>query len=309
MRKLTGDKVAKPHGELGNLSITVNLAHELCAIASQGNVSDKPKALKQLAKRYEDAIDMSEQQLRKTMESGMSELAARARIIGIDLAESAMIKRVNMWIGAKPEVPMYKKLADIDSLDGITQLGIETPTQNYSTGETLKIDPETMLTEGIQEITNTLVEEHKLNDVIQMMLETMHRAMGFNRTLFFLRDIKTQQMIARFGFGQDTDAVLSKFRFSLDFAPDVFHLAISKGADLMIEDITAENITGKIPLWYRQAVSSQSIMLLPVIINTKPVGMFYADMQQANSMQISPKQLSLLRTPRNQSVLAIKQKN
>lgn len=232
-----------------------------------------------------------------------------AREIGIDLAESAMIKRVNMWIGAKPEVPMYKKLADIDSLDGITQLGIETPTQNYSTGETLKIDPETMLTEGIQEITNTLVEEHKLNDVIQMMLETMHRAMGFNRTLFFLRDIKTQQMIARFGFGQDTDAVLPKFRFSLDFAPDVFHLAISKGADLMIEDITAENITGKIPLWYRQAVSSQCIMLLPVIINTKPVGMFYADMQQANSMQISPKQLSLLRTLRNQSVLAIKQKN
>lgn len=108
MRKLTSDKVAKPYGELDNLSITVNLAHELCAIASQGNISDKPKALKQLAKRYEDAIDTSEQQLRKTMESGMSELAARARIIGIDLAESAMIKRVNMWIGAKPEVPAHK---------------------------------------------------------------------------------------------------------------------------------------------------------------------------------------------------------
>lgn len=309
MRKLTSDKVAKPYSELDNLSITVNLAHELCAIASQGNISDKPKVLKQLAKRYEDAIDTSEQQLRKTMESGMSELAARARIIGIDLAESAMIKRVNMWIGAKPEVPAHKKLAEVDSLDGITQLGIETPSEGDSTTETLKIDPEFMLTEGIQEITNTLVEEHKLNDVIQMVLETMHRAMGFNRTLFFLRDVKTQQMIARFGFGQDADAVLPKFRFSLDFTPDVFHLAISKGADLMIEDITAENITGKIPLWYRQAVSSQCIMLLPVMINTKPVGMFYADMQQANTMQISPKQLSLLRTLRNQSVLAIKQKS
>lgn len=309
MRKLAGDKIAKPHGELDNLSVTVNLAHELCAIASHGHAADKAKALKQLVKRYEDAINTSEQQLRKTMENGMSELVARAKVVGIDLAQSLLMKRVNVWIGAKSEVVAGKKPAEPDSLAGITQLGMEAKRPNENAGEILKIDPEAMLTEGIQEITNTLVEDHKLNDIIQMVLETMHRAMGFNRTLFFIRDVKAQQMVARFGFGQDTDAVLPKFRFSLDFTADVFHLSMSKGADLMIEDIAAENIVGKIPSWYRQAVSSQSFMLLPVMVNSKPVGLFYADMGQANAMQVSPKQLSLLRTLRNQAVLAIKQKS
>ncbi len=149
---------------------------------------------------------------------------------------------------------------------------------------------------------------------MQMVLETMHRGMGFNRTLLLVRDIKTQQMSARFGFGQDIDTVLSKFRFSMDLAskdivPDVFHLALTKGADLLIEDIKAANIADKIPAWYRAAVSSQSFILLPVIVNSKPMAMFYADMQHANSMLVSPKQLSLLRTLRNQSLLAIKQKN
>jgi hypothetical protein len=133
--------------------------------------------------------------------------------------------------------------------------------------------------------------------------------MGFGRTLLLVRDVKTQEMSARFGFGADIDKVLRKFHFPLHFSPDVFHLAMEKGLDLMIEDISAENIANKIPAWYKQTVSSQSFILLPINVNNKPVGIFYADMEQAHSMQITPKQLSLLRTLRNQSVLAIKQKS
>lgn len=307
MRKLSGEKIAKPRGEMEHLSVTVNLAHELCAIARHGDVADKPKELKRLAKRYEDAISISELQLRKAMENGLRELTSRARIINLDLAKSMLVNRVHQWVGAKPDIETEQKPAESDSLSGITQLGMEN--QHEHAGAVVKIDPETILTEGIQEITNTLVDDHKSNDIIQMVLETMHRGMGFNRTMFLARDISSQKMTARFGFGQDADSVIQKFHFSLDFAPDVFHLAISKGADLLIEDIMAENIAGKIPNWYRQAVTSQSFLLLPVMIKDKPAGLFYADMEQANAMQVSQRQLSLLRTLRNQCVLAIKQKN
>jgi len=47
---------------------------------------------------------------------------------------------------------------------------------------------------------------------------------------------------------------------------------------------------------------------LPIMVNNKGIGMIYADMQTANSLQITPRQLSLLRTLRNQVVLAFKQK-
>ncbi len=52
----------------------------------------------------------------------------------------------------------------------------------------------------------------------------------------------------------------------------------------------------------------KSFILLPVVINKKTMGLFYADMQEANSLELSERQLSLLRTLRNQAVLAIKQK-
>ncbi|WP_036301520.1 HDOD domain-containing protein [Methylotenera sp. L2L1] len=303
MRKLTGDRVIKPNGELESLSLTVNLANELCTIASNGNVADKSKALKQLATRYESALSVSEQQLRKSMESALDELAARARIVGINTSQSMLMTRVNAWIGARTEVP-HKSAEETE----LASLGISLEQPDGKNSETAKLDSESILTEGIQEVTNTLIEEHQLNDIMQMVLETMHRGMGFNRTLLFIRDVKNNQMAARFGFGYDIDAALKKFKFSLDFAPDVFHLAISKGADLMLEDIAADNVTAKIPQWYRQTASSQSFLLLPIMVNNKALGMFYADMEQPNSMQVSARQLSLLRTLRNQSVLAIKQK-
>jgi hypothetical protein len=55
-------------------------------------------------------------------------------------------------------------------------------------------------------------------------------------------------------------------------------------------------------------MDAQCFLLLPVMVNKKAIGLIYADMHEANSLQISERQLSLLRTLRNQAVLAIKQK-
>lgn len=141
-----------------------------------------------------------------------------------------------------------------------------------------------------------------------MVLETMYRGMGFNRVLIFVRDGKTSTMRARFGFGSEIDRVLSRLHFPIAFEPDVFHVALEKGVDIVIEDVTAENIASKIPGWYRGAVAAQCFLLLPVMINQRAIGLFYADMESANTLKVSPRQLSLLRTLRNQAVLAIKQK-
>ena len=345
MQKLAGEKIKKPRGELETLTVTVNLANDLCAIAGSTNVAEKPGALKQLSKRYENAITVSEQQLGKALESGLKELAIRAKIHGIDTEQSPLIKNISAWSGVRVEeegaaaaegstviakegaaaaeggTVIAKEdaaaaegrlvttgestaTAEPDSMAGITQLGMN----HAQTGEGIRIDPEAILSAGIQDVTDTLVDDYKLNDVLQMVLETIHRGMSFNRTLICVRDAKNNQMVARFGFGKDSDAVLLKFRFPLAFAPDVFHLAMDKGVDIVIEDVTAQNIAAKIPMWYRDAVTAQSFLLLPVMIRDKAIGLFYADMEQANGLQVSQKQLSLLRTLRNQAVLAIKQK-
>ncbi len=161
---------------------------------------------------------------------------------------------------------------------------------------------------GIQDVTNSLVEDFKLNDVLLMVLETIYRGLGFKRAIICIRDNKLNLMVARIGLGEGIEEVIPRFRFNLAFEADVFHLAIEKGADIVIEDLRADSIATKIPAWYRELVDAQSFILLPVVINKKTIGLFYADMQQANSLKLSERQLSLLRTLRNQAVLAIKQK-
>jgi len=91
--------------------------------------------------------------------------------------------------------------------------------------------------------------------------------------------------------------------------PDVFHLSTEKGLDIAIEDIHAPNIANKIPDWYRKTVNAPCFMLLPVMMKDKVIALFYADMLEANGLNMSQQQLSLLRTLRNQAVLAIKQKS
>jgi len=44
------------------------------------------------------------------------------------------------------------------------------------------------------------------------------------------------------------------------------------------------------------------------MLDGKAIGLIYADMPEANQLDISHQQLALLRTLRNQAVLAIKQK-
>jgi GAF domain-containing protein len=102
--------------------------------------------------------------------------------------------------------------------------------------------------------------------------------------------------------------VIPRFRFNMSPEPDVFHHAIEKGVDIVIGDLGAASITSQIPVWYRKLIDAQSFILLPIVIHNKTVGLFYADKQQANSLKLSEHQLSLLRTLRNQAVLAIKQK-
>jgi len=155
---------------------------------------------------------------------------------------------------------------------------------------------------------NALVHDFTINDLLQMVVETMFRGMKFNRILVFIRDPKKNIMSAKFGFGQDIERLLNDLSFTLEDTPDVFHVAIDKCLDIVIEDVTAENIASKIPAWFAKKISAKSFLLLPIAVKNKTIGLIYADANIPYGLKIEPQQLTLLRTLRNQAVLGIKQK-
>lgn len=164
------------------------------------------------------------------------------------------------------------------------------------------------LSAGIQDITNAMVEDFKLTDVLRMILETMLRALEFDRIIFCMRDAKTEMMTGRFGLGQGVELHTKGFKTHLKATtPDLFGVVCIRGADTMISDATEPRIVQRLPGWYRTGLNAPAFLLLPLHIKGAPFGLIYADKLQHGTLDLDEKELALLRTLRNQAVMAFKQ--
>lgn len=165
-----------------------------------------------------------------------------------------------------------------------------------------------VLSAGIQDITNTMVSDYDLNDLLRMILETIYRGMPFSRVLLGIRDVRQNAIVGRFGLGEGIEELSRRFRVPLPPGPDIFGLALSQGRDIVITDSTDPRLSGRLPAWYRERVNAPSFVVLPILVNKKPIGLLYADQLAPGLLDLGKKEASLLMTLRNQAVLAFKQK-
>jgi serine/threonine protein kinase len=247
--------------------------------------------------------------------------AARQKLI--DMARAMDLKVVPGSAAARLlKIPDAHSAADIVASGGPGQQGVRdtlAPLELHATQPMGLTEPAPMetgpavhlaeiLTAGIQDITNAMVEDFRLSDVLRMIIETMYRAMSFQRIIFCMRDAKTDMLTGRFGLGADMDTLVPRFKIALQTAqPDLFSAVCSKGADTMISDATEPRMAARLPAWYRQAVNAPTFLLLPLQIKGKPFGLIYADKAMPGGLALDEKELALLRTLRNQAVMAFKQ--
>ncbi len=173
-----------------------------------------------------------------------------------------------------------------------------------------------VLTNGIQDLTNTLLDSFKLNDVLHLVLETIYRGLECQRVVFCLRDPRSNQLMGRMAIGEDADIAKAAFKVPLSPVPgqppDLFSVVCLKQADLLIDDAAEPGIRSKLPTWYSKHVGAPTFLLLPLVLKRKGqpdvvLGLIYADREDANSFQVRDRELSLLRTLRNQAIMAFKQ--
>ena len=165
------------------------------------------------------------------------------------------------------------------------------------------------LTAGIQDVTNVMVDDFKLSDVLRMILEAMYRGLEFHRIIFCMRDPKTDTLTGRFGLGQGIEGVVKSFCVPLNAqaAPDLFATVCLKGADTLISDASDPKLAERLPGWYRKSFNAPTFLVLPLMLKGKPFGLIYADKAEKDGLQVDEKELALLRTLRNQAVMAFKQ--
>ncbi len=323
MRRLAPGSVRKGATGEERLRVLSGFSNELCSVIAAATPEQRQKEIRKVTSRFADSVTLSEKDLQATLEKSMTEVAQFASVIQLNLKQTPFGRQLRSLSGSKlqeAEAAAAEKGATaagggdvpVDTAGALASSAlVEAPVmaslEGTSSGIRQPANVEAILAAGIQDISNSLVEDFSLNDMLRIILETMFRAKGFRRVILCIKNAKANTMQGRFGFGPDAAETAKAFNFPLSFTPDIFHAAISKGVDLLISDINDPKISSRVPEWYRKSVNAGTFVLFPLNIKGNPVALIYADMEEAGAIVIPEKELSLFRTLRNQAVLAIKQ--
>lgn len=326
MKKLPDGKVRKCTNNLDQLRVLAGFSNALCELVLDTPDADRTRALAKLTTRFGDSLPMTDKQLSGAMEKSMQDITQFARVVNVNLKHSPFARQASKWAGiaapvAEPVVPLPLEtdaLQDGESViqtllgDSVlhehasipdVQAGEDGSKPQRSSGEIQSI-----LISGLQDVSNSLIDDTiSINDILRIILEAMYTGMGFAHVVLCIKDGRHNTMCGKFGFGDGVQSLIRAFDFPLAAQPDVFLAALQNNADILITDIDDPKIAARIPAWYRQHVPARTFVLFPIIVKGKPVGLIYADRPHPGDITIPEKELSLLKSLRNQAVLAIRQ--
>jgi serine/threonine protein kinase len=323
MRRLPDGEVRKPNTTEEALHVVSGFANEMCDLLAATPPEQRGKLTHKIGQRFGSSLQLGDRQLQTNMEKAVADLAEVANILHVNLRQSPFARLAAAYVSgsaapaatdATLAVPgtvtdaglAATVLGDAPLAGGESEAGGAAQADEHAAG--LPDAAQSVLAAGIQDISNSLVDEVSLNDILRIILETMYRAMGFKRVLLALRDPRNGQMTGRFGLGPEVGELARQFRFALgDQFQDVFQLATGRGVDIIISDIDDPKIADKVPPWYRERIPAKTFVLFPLNIKGRPVALIYCDRDRPGSIVIPERELTLLKTLRNQALLAIKQ--
>jgi serine/threonine protein kinase len=303
--------LGKDPSETDKMSLLVTFAQDLCNMVATTTRAEKDDLVKKIVARFGSHLPLTQKELQPALDKALEEVVQYAGVMHINLQQGQFGKQVKTWLAGAAQVKDgdsgVKDDADtiIRGTTLISELGELKSSDELSAAGPM--DGSSILAAGIQDISNSLVEGCALNDILRMIMETMYRGMGFQRVLLCVKDGKLKTMNGRFGFGHEIQQITKGFKFPLAFDPDVFHAALTKNVDILITDVNDRKIFGLIPEWFSKLVTAQTFTLFPLNIKNVPVALIYADKEYPNEINFTEKELSALRTLRNQALLAIKQ--
>jgi hypothetical protein len=285
--------------KLGCLSTLSNGIADILATGTDPRL--KRKSIERLVQSYEPhfaALDADT--VDQLIGGAEQELHEHARTFSLDLDRSAFAQGLREW---KTEALMglSSHVASESPANGLV------PADHPAEAAEL---PETVLTQGLHEITSLLVSDCTLDDVLRVILETIYRALGVRRTraFFLLKDPSAPKARFRFGMGQSPADVRTWAEVPIRGAQDLFGLALTQARDLVVKDLSAPSLESLLPDWYRPTLAGRRYaVILPLVVNQKSVGLFYIDGDDAGARLLSPPVLNDLKVLRSQAVLAIHQ--
>lgn len=310
MRRLPADiKPGKPRDGRDRLRLAANLAEDLRQISLRGAPEEQTHLIDELVGRYKTAIPLTALELGEVASRACKAVRDEAQAMSIDVAGSHLFERLRIIEerGRKEPEPTDEIPESADMAHTMKVVEEKKLRETGSAEQEPQPDPHRVLTAGIQDITATLVGDFKLNDLLYMVIETMFSGMGFTRVMLAIRNEKTQRIEGRLGLGEGIEESLKYFSVPANESDDLFAAALRHRKDILISDAKEAGFRSRLPGWFRDVFDPASFILLPLIVDDRPFGLFYAEQIQAGRLTLEKTEADLLITLRNQAVLAIRQ--
>lgn len=325
------------------LQWTALAANELARTVLDGDPKEQGERLQKVCERHGRALELSVPQALRAVARAREQFGDLAATLGLDVDEASSTARMLRAVSGQSAPSVGSAASDAGNpprqaagslARAAGDPGSPGSSDSSESGEMLTtpgaLGPPSVLPEdleddgtpaasahrsldglmaGIQDVASAMVEDHRLVDILRMVLEAMLRAMDFDRVVFCMRDPKAEALTGRVGLGSGVEAIVRVFHVNLA-APgrDLFAAVCAKGADTLITDAAESRVRDRLPTWFHDSVGASTFLVLPLRQAGAPFGLIYADRCFGRPpLVIDDRELALLRTLRNQAVLAFKQ--
>ncbi|MEP7301629.1 MAG: HDOD domain-containing protein [Caldimonas sp.] len=308
MRKPVGAAPARPPVAPVERMRWLALAANQVADALFRHEPDQAAAqIAQVAKRYAGALGVSPERFASAAEGSQRQLAQRVEAMSLQLSPHSPARRL-FTVRPEPEAPAETRTLPrtVAALAAAAAPADATIVEARPAERPVPTPSCDRLAQGVQDIADALAGDFRLNDILRMILGAMHDALALSHVVFCVRDARGDALTGRFGLGEGSDALVAAFSVPLKAHADLFTAVCLKGADALISHAASPSIAARLPAWYRQRSGASAFLLLPVLLDGAPIGLIYADRAPAG-LVLAERELKLLRTLRNQGVLAFRQ--
>lgn len=287
MRRVDSADEIKPPGDArGALRYLSSLSNRLSDTLAETAPAERERALGMLLERYRAVVPIKVDTLKEAVAGGLKEVSTYAKAAGVDFRNSEFFRQA-------------KALQQGEGANGEDTV----ETVAYGDADDGEATPYQGVLNGIQDISQALLDNVSLNDILVMVLETLYRGLGFTRVLLFIRNARQREMTARFGLGSRIDELLPRFRFGLERERDLFARAVKEQKDFIYN--AGDRHLSELPDWYRKQCSPHTLALYPMVVNNVCLGLIYAD-REDGGRPITGNERNYLNTLRNQATLAVK---
>ncbi len=278
-------------------------------------------ALESVAEAYAHALSLQPRDLLEGALKARTRVADLAQAMGLHIAAGAPARRLLQVTAMKPAVaaglaPAAGAATDPDAktLVGVSANAAATstsPTAGGGDGPTIATGnqlstAQVSLAQGLEAMKQAMAQgSMRLNEILHLVLQTLQQSLSLRSVVLCLRDPKSGLLIGRVAMGHGPADMASAFRIATDSSAsqDLFAAICAKGADLLIAD--TQTVAKRLPAWYGQKVKGETFLLLPMMVKGQAIGLIYADRAEAGTLKVSEAELALLRSLRDQTVLAM----